>query len=436
MRAALAWRMQIPEGQNSATQGIEMAKERTGSIVKRRLRRKGEKPSWCARVTYIDPVSGKRRDLQRRADSKADAWDLVHSLVSEIDTTDGRTLAHERKTFAHLASYYEKHYLKPVEYIEGRKVSGLRSLRGLTAQLHAACVYFGHRTLRSITYADLASFRSERLNTPTRGDVARHNEELDQYRLALKQRRKVERPEVRVTRSIATVNRELALLRRMFNVAQREGWMTHSPFAMGEPLVSIADEKKRERILTPEEETRLLEACSDSRRRHLRPILICALDSGMRQGEILSLRWRDVDLDNGVFVVAAFNTKTMRSRTISLTVRLARELETIAAQAPRRPDDLVFGVADNVKRSFDTIRRVAGLLDVRFHDLRHTAATRLVGAHIPLSEVGRVLAHTQANRTYRYVNANIDTARRAAAAALDAFNGETEEIRPAAELVH
>jgi integrase len=96
-----------------------------------------------------------------------------------------------------------------------------------------------------------------------------------------------------------------------------------------------------------------------------------------------------------------------------MTVRLARELEAIAVQAPRRPDDLVFGIADNVKRSFDTVRRVADLHDVRFHDLRDTASRR---ADIPLSEVGRVLGHTQANTTYRYVNANIDTARRAAAA--------------------
>ncbi|CAN5889986.1 hypothetical protein BH18ACI4_BH18ACI4_16460 [soil metagenome] len=265
--------------------------------------------------------------------------------------------------------------------------------------------------------------------------MARHNEALKQYEKALKQRRKVERPEVCATRSIATVNRELALLRRMFNVAQREGWIAHNPFAMGEPLVSIADEKKRERILTREEERRLLEACSDTRRRHLRPILICALDTGMRQGEILTLRWRDVDLDHGTITVAAFNTKTMRSRTISVTVRLARELEAIAAQSPKRPDDLVFGISDNVKRSFDVVRRAAGIADVRFHDLRHTAATRLVSAHIPLSEVGRVLGHTQANTTYRYVNANIETAKRAAAA-LDAFNSEPETIRSAADLVH
>jgi integrase len=78
-----------------------------------------------------------------------------------------------------------------------------------------------------------------------------------------------------------------------------------------------------------------------------------------------------------------------------------------------------------VKHSFDTVRRAAGLGDLRFHDLRHTAATRLVGLHIPLSEVGRVLGHTQANTTYRYVNANIETARRASAA-LDSFNAEVE----------
>jgi len=288
-----------------------MAKERTGSIVKRKPRTKSEKPSWWARVTYIDPVTGKRRDLQRRADSKADARDRVHELVKEIDTTEGRTLAHERKTFIDLASYYEKHYLKPAEYIEGRKVAGLRSLEGLSGQLNAARDYFGRRSLRTITYADLADFRSQRLKTPTRGDVARHAAALKDYEKARKQKHKVERPQLIVTRTIATVNRELALLRRMLNVAQREGWIARNPLSLGESLISVADEKKRERILTREEETRLLAACDNGRRRHLRPIIVCALDTGMRQGEIFSLRWREVDLDKGMITVAAFNTKTM-----------------------------------------------------------------------------------------------------------------------------
>jgi len=412
-----------------------MAKERSGSIVKRKPRTKGEKPSWWARVTYIDPVTGKRRDLQRRADSKADARDRVHDLIKEIDTTDGRTLAHERKTFLDLANYYEKHYLKPAEYIEGRKVAGLRSLEGLSGQLNAARDFFGRRPLRTITYADLADFRSQRLKTPTRGDVARHAAAMKEFEKARKKKQKAAPPQLRVTRTIATVNRELAQLRRMLNVAQREGWIVRNPLSLGESLISVADEKKRERILTREEETRLLAACDDARRKHLRPIIVCALDTGMRQGEIFSLRWREVDFDNGMITVDAFNTKTMRSRTISLTVRLAKELEAIAAQAPKRPDDLVFGISDNVKRSFYTVRRAAGLEDVRFHDLRHTAATRLVGAHIPLSEVGRALGHTQANTTYRYVNANVDTARRAAAA-LDAFNDQAETAQPATDSVN
>jgi integrase len=125
----------------------------------------------------------------------------------------------------------------------------------------------------------------------------------------------------------------------------------------------------------------------------------------------------------------------MKERQVAITTRLALELERLKASAPANEDGLVFGIIDNVKRSFTAARNKAGLKDVRFHDLRHTAATRLVGAHIPLSEVGRVLGHSQANTTYRYVNANVETAKRAAAA-LDAFNAEATEAAPPTELVH
>lgn len=89
----------------------------------------------------------------------------------------------------------------------------------------------------------------------------------------------------------------------------------------------------------------------------------------------------------------------------------------------------------NACDGFTPARREAGLPDVRFHDLRHTAASRLVTAHIPLSEVGRVLGHTQPNTTYRYVNANIETAR-CAAAALDAFNAEGAVLPEAVDMVN
>lgn len=125
----------------------------------------------------------------------------------------------------------------------------------------------------------------------------------------------------------------------------------------------------------------------------------------------------------------------MKERQVSLTARLTQELETLWEQSTKDPRQRVFGILDNVKRSFTAARSAAGLPDVRFHDLRHTHATRLVGAHIPLAEVGRVLGHTQPSTTYRYVNANVETARRASAA-LDAFNAENETTQEAPDVVN
>ena len=287
-----------------------------------------------------------------------------------------------------------KHYVKASEYVDGRKVAGVRSLAIATGQLNVLRDYLGSCRLRSITHGDVRQFRAARLAQETR---------------------------TKTQRTIASVNRELSMLRRMLNVAQREDWILRNAFAAGDSLISLADEKKRARILTREEETKLLAACELPQRAHLKPIVICALDTGMRQGEIFSLRWRDIDLEDRLLNIQAFHTKTMKERQVAITTRLTIELERLKAGAPDDPNGLVFGILDNVKRSFTSARNKAALNDLRFHDLRHTAATRLVGAHIPLSEVGRVLGHSQANTTYRYVNANIETVKRAAVA-LDAFN--------------
>ena len=108
----------------------------------------------------------------------------------------------------------------------------------------------------------------------------------------------------------------------------------------------------------------------------------------------------------------AFNSETLQERQVATTPRVHEELSKLFQQGQR--SRLVFGIKDNVKNAFNSARRIADLKDVRFHDLRHTAATRLVRGHMPISEVGRILGHTQVNTTYRYVNANIETARRAA----------------------
>ena len=153
----------------------------------------------------------------------------------------------------------------------------------------------------------------------------------------------------------------------------------------------------------------------------------------MRRGEMFKLKWSDIDFENRFITIRAFNTKTMRERQVAITERLSLELELLWQNSSQGTDDLVFGVTTSVKTAFNKVKAIAGVPDLRFHDLRHTHATRLVSKHLPLSEVGRMLGHTQANTTFRYVNPNVETARRAAAA-LDEFNSAAVEAKE--ELIH
>ncbi|HEX8252939.1 MAG TPA: tyrosine-type recombinase/integrase [Thermoanaerobaculia bacterium] len=367
-------------------------------LVKRRGR-------WWARVVYDDPVTGKPRELTRAARTRAEASDVGSRLVRDLNQTHGRSAARERATFGDLADEYGRSHVRPAEYHAGRKIAGLRGLAAAKNRLATLRAHFGARLLRSITFGDLAHFKEVRLKVPTNRGTER---------------------------SIASVHRELEMLRAMLGFAVREGWITTNPFTAAKGLISHADEKQRERILTREEETRLLAATDHPKRAHLRPILICALDTGMRFGEIVKLRWEDVELFEKTIRVRAMNTKTMRERSLAMTERLHRELLRLSAN--RTGDELVFGIMSNVKRSFVAARAEAGIPEVRFHDLRHTAATRLCQG-LPLPQVGRILGHVQPSTTYRYVNADAETARRGALI-LDQLNGESASTQTAAEVTN
>lgn len=366
-------------------------------------RGEGRDKTWWARLNYMDEATGKRRDRQRRADSYAHAKELAEALAKEFDESAGRSIDAERMTFGELTDYCEKHYYKAAQYHDERKVAGVRGLATAKGQIKVLREYFGQKRIRRITYADLRAFRSARLAT------------------------KSERTERNL--SIATVNRELSTLRRMFNVAVTEGWIIRNPFNSGAPLISTADERRRERILTADEEKALLLACSERQRAHLRPLVIAALDTGMRKGELLKLRWNQVDLDARVIHIQAFHTKTMTARDVPVSQRLHGELQRLWDISPKDTGGLVFGIRDNVRMAFDSARTDAGLSDVRFHDLRHTAATRLVQKGLSLAEVGRILGHSQPQTTYRYVNPDATTLQKAAEA-IDSFHAEAAEEKP------
>ena len=378
-----------------------MPRQRQGWV--KRSKRDGR---WRAGVTYIDS-EGNRHWINRLVENKTEGKNLLKDLLRELDDHGGESLLSARMTFASLCDYYEQEFLVEPVYVHDRKVAGLRTHHDQKLKLRVLRDYFGAMRLRDITPSHLDKFKANRLRTPKRPH------KVGGKKVGGGQR------------AIASVNRELALLRRMLNLAVEQGWLFKNPFKARRSLISLADEKRRERIVTREEEQRLLAACDNPRRHHLKSVVICALDTGMRRGEILKLKWSDIDFTTRTITIRAFNTKTMRERQVMLTERLKTALAALYELSSKEPDALCFGV-DSVKKSFDGARRDAGLSGLRFHDLRHSAASRLVASGLALAEVGRILGHTMPATTYRYVNVNAETARRAAAA-LDQFNTRSDE---------
>jgi integrase len=184
----------------------------------------------------------------------------------------------------------------------------------------------------------------------------------------------------------------------------------------------MSDERRRERTLSYDEEKRLLAAC-DGPRKHLKPILVCALATGMRLGEILKLEWPHVDFARAEIYLISTNTKTLTFRPVPITAPLLTELEHLKAEfvSIEGKPDLVFGVETNVKRSFKTACELAGIkhggIDgLTFHCLRHTAGTRMVKRGMSLAEVARILGHADIKTTYRYISADSDVMDKARAA--------------------
>ncbi|HEX8294383.1 MAG TPA: hypothetical protein VF570_21690, partial [Pyrinomonadaceae bacterium] len=187
------------------------------------------KGCWIARTTVTDD-DGNRRNLKRHAASKSEAEAQLKALVRQVDDEGKKTAENNLVTFNALADYYEKHYLKAAQYVSGQKVSGLRDVARPKELLKHFRAFFGKKKLREITYGDLLTYRDRRFKV------------LTQYRQQ---------------RTISSWNREAAVLRRIFNIACQQGWLVKNPFHCGDPLIIVSAERRRERILTLEEEARL-----------------------------------------------------------------------------------------------------------------------------------------------------------------------------------
>lgn len=342
-----------------------------------------------ARVRYHDE-NGRRKERRKLARNRTDAAKKIKLMLRELDDRGSRALD-ASMTFAKWASHFEKTYLVEPEYRGDSKVTGLRSWKKVKSLAHPLLEHFGRTRLQDISYSRIEAYRNSRLREPITSKDG-----------------KTKRP-----RAVASVNRELALLRRILNVAFRDGWIARNPFGAGETLINSAHENHRDRILSYDEEDRLLAVCTE-RRSHLRGILICALDTGMRRGEIITLTWGDVNLDDRTISIQALHTKTIRRRVVPMSDRLHSELAALWDLSVKTDNWRVFGIENNFKRAFAGACADAKVQGFHFHDCRHTAATRLIQGGMSLQEVGRVLGHSQAQTTYRYVNIDDSAVRRAA----------------------
>jgi len=209
--------------------------------------------------------------------------------------------------------------------------------------------------------------------------------------------------------SSTTVNRCLQILRKMFNLAIDCKLLETNPIKKG----TLFSEKgnTKDRILTYEEEGRLLENCTE----HLKPIVIIALSTGLRRGEILSLKWSDIDFQGKAMKVE--REKGGSIPFIFLTESVTRQLAMLKAKAGKAEHVFVNPKSGKpfveIGKAFRAACRRAGIKGLRFHDLRHTFASRLIEKGVDIVTVRDLLGHSSVKLTERYTHSRNESRRRA-----------------------
>jgi hypothetical protein len=199
----------------------------------------------------------------------------------------------------------------------------------------------------------------------------------------------------------STVVRELAYFSSIINHARREWGLNTSNPVLG--VRKPAQPQGRNRVLSYEEEERLLLACEPKANRNIytRPFVILAIETAMRRGEILSLSWVNIDYVKRTAYLAL--TKNGEARTVPLSTRAIETLQNLPISIDGRVLPINFAALET---NFKRARERAGLKDLRIHDLRHTAATRLAEKLPNLLELSAVTGHKSLTMLKRYYHPN------------------------------
>lgn len=239
-------------------------------------------------------------------------------------------------------------------------------------------------------------------------------------------------------RAASTRNQYVQVIKASFRWASKKGYLTRNPISEDSALkrAKIAQRNRRlvpdvldkdGKLKEPGEERRLLALAGP----RLQNLIIAAIETACRRGELLSLQWGDVHLERGEVTIRAENAKDGDTRVLPISTRLAAVLKmakTDPAGKDYKPADYVFGElghqVDNVKRAWETCvlkahgyepawqktglapasRAALAAIDLHFHDLRHEGASRLLEAGWPIHHVQEMLGHSSLEQTSTYLN--------------------------------
>jgi len=291
----------------------------------------------------------------RTFDSKADAQRWAHEIEGQMARRSFVSMKEAETT-----TLYEAldRYLREV-------TPGKKSQKAETSRLRQMQKnWIAARPLASIRGADLARYRDERLKSV----------------------------------GVDTVRLDFALISHLYNHARRDWGME----GLMNPVANVTRPKApkgRDRRLEEGEEERLLEACAEDDLIWLKPMVQLAIETGMRQGELIALKSKDVDVAKQFAILR--DTKNGETRGVPLSTRAIAILKALPATVDRR----VFPVTQaQVTHAFARVRKKAELEDLRFHDLRHEATSRFFEKGLDTVEVATVTGHKTLQMLKRYTH--------------------------------
>ena len=196
-----------------------------------------------------------------------------------------------------------------------------------------------------------------------------------------------------------TCHYDLILIRHCLKVAMNEWGLMMSSNPVDKVKMPPSSPTRNRRLEDGEFDW-LEEAAKQTKNPHIWPVIVFAIETGMRRGEILGLRWEHVDLDRRIAYLPL--TKNGSSRKVPLSAKAA---QVLVGQRQRNDTPSPFPVTSNGFRlAWDRLRSRAGLSDLRFHDLRHEAVSRFFELGLTIPEVAVISGHRDPRMLFRYTH--------------------------------